>query len=158
MEVKDIDKKYKEISAAVSSGNLGDAVMELNPLCEASGDWDLKSWLYEIETSYRYMKEYMRQGLKDAGRTALYETLLCKAAVLNDLLRVALSKAVSPCLFFDKMRCYEKTPFRSWDELVEEVAGLQKDIAMCNLMNNVEEKLKLCKRFSEVYKEIFYKT
>lgn len=158
MEVKDIDKKHKEISAAVSAGNLGDAVMELKPLCEASGDWDLKSRLYEIETSYRYMKEYMRQGLKDAGRTALYETLLCKAAVLNDLLRVALSKAVSPRLFFDKMRCYEKTPFGGWNELAEEVAGLQKDIAMCNLMNNAEEKLKLCKRFSEVYKEIFYKT
>lgn len=157
MATDETESKYNTITELIIAERLGDAVREMKNFITKGRDWEADNMLYDIDTSYSYMKEYMKNNMKDDTRQDVYRMLLAKAVTLNDRIRYAALRATSPQLYFDKTRYYEKAGFKSWEELASKFDDITKDIAMCNLMNNDEEKERLDRQFAETYKEAFYK-
>lgn len=157
MTIPGTESKYNDITELIIAERLGDAVRELKSFITPGRDWEADSMLYDIETSYSYMKEYMKNNMKDDTRQDMYRMLLSKAVTLNDRIRFAALRDTSPQLYFDKSRYYARAGFKSWEELTQTFDDTTKNIAMCNLMNNTEEKARLNKLFAETYTEAFYK-
>ena len=55
---------------------LKEALMQLESLLWQCPDWDLRTRLEQLQTSYKYMLEYMKQGANDPDRWNLYQKMV----------------------------------------------------------------------------------
>ena len=51
-------------------------LMQLESLLWQCPDWDLRTRLEQLQTSYKYMLEYMKQGANDPERWNLYQKMV----------------------------------------------------------------------------------
>lgn len=64
MNEKTINEQYTYIRSLLEEKRLKEALMQLESLLWQCPDWDLRTRLEQLQTSYKYMLEYMRQGSK----------------------------------------------------------------------------------------------
>ena len=62
MNEKTINEQYAYIRTLLEGKRLKEALMQLESSLWQCPDWDLRTRLEELQTSYKYMLEYMRQG------------------------------------------------------------------------------------------------
>lgn len=65
MNEKTINEQYTYIRSLLEEKRLKEALMQLESLLWQCPDWDLRTRLEQLQTSYKYMLEYMRQGAND---------------------------------------------------------------------------------------------
>ena len=65
MNEKTINEQYAYIRTLLEEKRLKEALMQLESLLWQCPDWDLRTRLEQLQTSYKYMLEYMKQGAND---------------------------------------------------------------------------------------------
>ena len=77
------DRQHK-IYESLHGKHLQRAFTELKKLTEELQDWNIDEELATLETSYRYMIQYMLDGVKDPERIQVYNHLIVSAYRLTD--------------------------------------------------------------------------
>lgn len=65
MNEKTINEQYAYISILLQEKRLKEALAQLESLLWQCADWKLRTHLEQLQTSYDYMLDYMRQGADD---------------------------------------------------------------------------------------------
>ena len=76
MNEQSIQKQYNQIVSLLEDKRLKEALVQLDAFLYNSNDWTLRNRLEQIQTSYQYMLQYMKLGMKDPERHKLYRQLL----------------------------------------------------------------------------------
>lgn len=84
--------------------HLQKAFTELRQLIARLQEWHAEEKLGELETSYRYMIQYMLDGIDDPGRAQVYNHLLTKTYQLTDTVCERLLTRDSMSLYYGKKR------------------------------------------------------
>ena len=65
MNEQSIQKQYNQIVSLLEYKRLKEALVQLDAFLYNSNDWTLRNRLEQIQTSYQYMLQYMKLGMKD---------------------------------------------------------------------------------------------
>lgn len=96
MNESSINEQYKSIIGLLKQNRLKEAQTQAEAFITQTTDWSLNNRLEQNKTSYHYMLEYMRQGLEDPQRPALYRQLCTDLWEIADRTRIlALDKTSS---------------------------------------------------------------
>ena len=84
MNEKTINEQYAYIHTLLENKRLKEALMQLESLLWQCPDWELRTRLEQLQTSYKYMLDYMRQGANDPERWNLYLKMIADAWSIAD--------------------------------------------------------------------------
>ena len=84
MNEKTINEQYAYIHTLLENKRLKEALMQLESLLWQCPDWELRTRLDQLQTSYKYMLDYMRQGANDPERWNLYLKMIADAWSIAD--------------------------------------------------------------------------
>lgn len=76
MNEQNIREEYNHIVKLLQQRRLKEAIAQLEAYLYECTNWELRSTLDEIRTSYQFMLQYMKQGIDDPQRKSLYLKLL----------------------------------------------------------------------------------
>ena len=79
-----IDQAYGEILHLLGRRQLREAYRQLLIFLNEGGEWSLSVRVEQLQTTYNYMLQYMRQGLNDPERNRLYTRLLAETYEITD--------------------------------------------------------------------------
>ena len=97
MEEKRITEIQKSVIKALGELRLKEAIETLGEGIEELQDWELRTRYTEMQTAYRYMLDYLRQGMPDPDRERLHGELIGRCYIIND--QIAISRLTeSPSL------------------------------------------------------------
>ena len=85
MITTEITKLQYDIYGLLAERRLKDAFGKLALLVNELQDWVSRDKLNEMETSYRYMIQYMLDGVEDPERKSIYDHLVLSAYRLNSM-------------------------------------------------------------------------
>lgn len=160
MDESTVNRQYQNINRLLNEHKLKDALRELSVFLSDMPEWDIKAELENTQTSYRYMLQYMEQGIKDPERDNLYKKLLITAYHLADKIRIAKLTPTSSYHYFERRRFYKIVPMRTLPVLQMELETYTEDMAVGKLLNTdnrQEDKLNaIRKRHEEALTELFY--
>ncbi len=100
MITTEITKLQYDIYGLLAERRLKDAFGKLALLVNELQDWVSRDKLNEMETSYRYMIQYMLDGVEDPERKSIYDHLVLSAYVLTDRVSDRLAGQVSPSQYY----------------------------------------------------------
>lgn len=95
MNEKTINEQYACICTLLEGKRLKEALMQLESLLWQCPDWDLRTRLEQVQTSYKYMLEYMKQGANDPERWNLYLKMVSDTWGIADQARLLILDSVS---------------------------------------------------------------
>ena len=95
MNEQSIQKQYNQIVSLLEYKRLKEALVQLDAFLYNSNDWTLRNRLEQIQTSYQYMLQYMKLGMKDPERHKLYRQLLADTWEIADQTRILLLDEIS---------------------------------------------------------------
>ena len=137
MNEQTIQEQYQHIITLLQQKRLKEAQSQLEAFLWNSGNWNLRNRLEQVQTSYQYMLQYMRQGTKDPGQQKLYHQLFTDTWEIADQTRLSLLDGTSLHYYHSLRNNRERLP-KEYD-----IATLQKvlesfpdDMAVCQLMPN----------------------
>lgn len=156
-----IYEQYKEIIRLLNARRFREALMHMELFIFGIPEWELRSKLEEIRTSYQYMLQYMKQSVADPDRKKLYNKLITSSYQLIDRALILRMTPTSAEFYYDRQRYYKLIPLRSLPELQLELETYTEDMAVGNLLNdNEKQEIKLAavrKRHEQAYSELFYR-
>lgn len=104
MTPQEIVTARDNIYMLLSQRKLKEAFRALNELLTPLHEWSYNNELELLETSYRYMIQYMIDGFQDPERKHIYNTLVLSTYTLTDRVAEGLCAETSPHLFYSKQR------------------------------------------------------
>lgn len=81
---------YKEIKELLHTHKLKEALEKLSEYASPTDNWQMKSDIESLKTTYGFMMQYATQGMNDPERNEMYNNLLKKAFVLNEKIKIQL--------------------------------------------------------------------
>ena len=112
MEKERIAEINRLVMSYITKGRLKEAINTLKEDIDELQDWSLRTRFTQMETSYNYMLEYLREGSPDPTREALYRSLTGECVLLNDLIAVARHTEHSTTVY-----CQNRRRYKNLDEL-----------------------------------------
>ena len=100
----DIANRQHKIYESLHRKHLQKAFIELKRLTDRLQEWNIDEELATIETSYRYMIQYMLDGVKDPERIQVYNHLIVSVYRLTDTVCEKLLTRDSMTLYYGKKR------------------------------------------------------
>ena len=104
------DKQIKDIQDKViqflDRNRLKQAIDTLGTDIDSLQDWDIRTRYNELQTAYRYMLEYMRMNMQDPERERLYDELVGRCYIINDLIATSRASEHSTKVYSQKCRRY----------------------------------------------------
>lgn len=159
MNEQAIHEQYQHIILLLRQRRLKEAQSQLEAFLWNSSDWNLRNRLEQVQTSYNYMLQYMRQGAGDPGRQKLYDQLLSDTWEIADQARIVLLDSISNHYYSSLRNNRERLP-KDYD-----IAALQKvlesfpdDMAVCQLMPDNPGLDAVLKRHEDTAKVFFLLT
>ena len=107
MEKERIAEINRLVMSYIDKGRLKEAIDTLKEDIEELQDWSLRTRFTQMETSYNYMLEYLREGTPDPTREAMYRSLTGECVLLNDLIAVARHTEHSTTVYYQNRRKYK---------------------------------------------------
>lgn len=74
---------YKDIIESLKEHNLKGALEKLGEFAGQTDNWQMKSEIENLKTTYNYMLQYASQGIQDPSRKNLYDQIIKSAYALN---------------------------------------------------------------------------
>ncbi len=159
MNEQAIQDQYQHIILLLGQRRLKEAQSQLEAFLWNSSDWTLRNRLEQVQTSYQYMLQYMRQGVNDPERQKLYRQLLADTWEITDQTRLNLLDEVSNH-YYHALRNNRTYLPREYD-----IANMQKilesfpdDMAVCQLMPDSQGLDAVLKRHEETSQVLFLST
>jgi len=84
MNEQTIQEQYQHIISLLQQKRLKEAQSLLETFLWDSSNWSLRNRLEQAQISYRYMLQYMKQGVNDPERPKLYRKLLAETWEIAD--------------------------------------------------------------------------
>ena len=109
MNEKTINEQYAYIRTLLEEKRLKEALMQLESLLWQCPDWDLRTRLEQLQTSYKYMLEYMKQGANDPERWNLYQKMVSDTWGIADQSRLLILDNASS-RYYHEVRRTPKSP------------------------------------------------
>ena len=150
MITTEIAKQQYEIYALLAERRLKDAFGKLAVLITELQDWLSRDKLNEMEMSYKYMIQYMLDGVEDPERKRIYDHLVVSAYALTDRVSDELAAPVSPAQYYGWKRYV--TASRANETLASQCDRCDQalnDLSLASLLSGQEQdaaKLKSLKR------------
>ena len=159
MNEQTIQEQYQHIIVLLQQKRLKEAQSQLEAFLWNSGNWNLRNRLEQVQTSYQYMLQYMRQGTKDPSQQKLYRQLFADTWEIADQTRLSLLDGTSLHYYHSLRNNRERLP-KEYN-----IATLQKvlesfpdDMAVCQLMPNNQGLEAVLKRHEETAQVLFLST
>lgn len=131
-----INEQYLTIIQYIQMKRLKDALAVLAEFIPENSNWELRSRLDQIETSYKFMLDYMKKDMVDPDRNKLYNKLLVDTMQLADLANVEKRNFVSVRQYYTIKRNNKSV---SLHNLLRELESYTDNMAITELVNNKEE-------------------
>ena len=113
MNEKTINEQYAYIYSLLEDRRLKEALIQLESLLWQCSDWDLRTRLEQLQTSYKYMLDYMRQGANDPERWNLYQKMLTDTWAIADQSRLLMLDNASSN-YYHKYCIYWSLSMTTW--------------------------------------------
>lgn len=160
MNEQAIKEQYQHIVSLLEQKRLKEAQSQLEASLWNSNDWALRNRLEQVQTSYQYMLQYMKQGVNDPERQKVYRQLLADTWEIADLTRIALLDDVSyyhyHALHKNKKDMSAGYNMLDWLKVLE---SFPDDMAVCQLMPDNKQGLDdALKRHEETNQHLFLST
>lgn len=104
MTIQEIRQKTDIITTFLSKRQLKNAFEEIRTIASEMGDWNIMAELENIETTYKYMLQYMLSGADDPEREKVYGNLLKSTYGLADKLSYLLQEKFHHRYYFQNKR------------------------------------------------------
>lgn len=134
------DRQHK-IYESLHGKHLQRAFTELKKLTEELQDWNIDEELATLETSYRYMIQYMLDGVKDPERIQVYNHLIVSAYRLTDAVCEKLLSRDSMTLYYGKKRVAQNDG-KSLTQLFAILDEALNNLSLAQLFTDSEERNK----------------
>ncbi|ADV44988.1 tetratricopeptide repeat protein [Bacteroides helcogenes] len=159
MNEQAIQEQHRHIIALLEQKRLKEAQSQLEAFLWNSNDWSLRNRLEQIQTSYQYMLQYMRQGVNDPERQKLYDRMLAATWEIADQARLSLLDGISGHYYHSLRANREKLP-QKYDisTLRKVLESFPDDMAVCQLMPNNQGLDAVLKRHEETVQILFLTT
>jgi tetratricopeptide (TPR) repeat protein len=159
MNEQAIQDQYQHIILLLEQSRLKEAQSQLEAFLWNSGDWTLRNRLEQVQTSYQYMLQYMRQGVNDPERQKLYRQLLADTWEITDQTRLSLLDGVSNH-YYHALRNNRANLPQGYD-----IAAIQRilesfsdNMAICYLMPNSQRLDAVLKEHEQTIQFLFVST
>ena len=153
-----INEQYQYILRLIGQKRLKEALTQLESFLWKCPEWSLRTRLEQIQTSYSYMLQYMRQGVEDPERRKLYQKLLTDTLEITDQARITLLDSVSNHYYHQsRTRLSEEVSPLTLEMLMHTLESFNDDLAVSGFVSdqNMEEVLK---RHEDSLKTLFLQT
>ena len=107
MDDKQIKKIQEDVTAFLDANRLKQAIDTLGTEIDSLQDWDIRTRYNELQTAYSYMLEYMRMNMQDPDRERLYDELVGRCYMINDLISASRESEHSTKVYSQKCRRYK---------------------------------------------------
>lgn len=107
MEKERIAEINENVIKFINAGRLKDAITSLSEGIDDLQDWSLRTRFNQMQTSYNYLLEYMRNGTPDPTRENIYRKLLGDCLLLNEQISVARLTEGGNTFYFHNRRKYK---------------------------------------------------
>lgn len=134
---QEINALHKNINKHIHKNELKEAFDYLRMLIQQDQNWDLSQRLNDIETSYRFMLQYLIDGIPDPERLKVYHGISAAAYELADDVSYSLLSKFSGNYFFERLRAGESSHLPS---LVHELSNLHEETSLTLLLEEGDEK------------------
>lgn len=149
MDYNNIEQKKKTIIKRLEQRRLNEALKMLGELATETSNWEIKSKIEAIEQSYKYMLNYMAEGVADPKRNEIYESIIAQAYELcdfttNELIAQSSTKLHYSILRRERMRPENLTALLAKYEIAQHNYDSYRELAekdlnqLCGLRNIVE--------------------
>jgi len=158
MNEKIITEQYADICTLLGKNRLKEALMQLESFLWQCPNWDLRNRLEQVQTSYKYMLEYMRQGVNDPKRRSLYKKLVADTWDIADQARLLVLDTISS-KYYHKMRHTPPANFSGYDlkSTLHTLESFNDDLMVSELVSD-ESTNEVLKRHEDTLKLMFLKT
>lgn len=162
MSLQKIEEQHQYITKLICDKRIKDAIVEIKEFLVTTNDWQLQNKLEEIETSYSYMLDYMRQNLSDPKRTEMQLKLLRDILEIADqgkLARISL-EPYRPSYIKARDELNTAEAQYTLDNILIELEAYTENYAVANLMKTEDSKDRLAsvrQRHEEIQALLFKK-
>lgn len=154
-----IQKQYQQVVSLLEEKRLNSALFQLESLLYNLDNQLLHKRLEQIQTSYQYMLDYMRQGLKDPDKQKLYRQLLATTWDVADQTRITLLEEVSTHYYYELRRNSNHLPPKhDMASLQKILEGFPDEMAVCQLTPGYQGLDEILKRHEETHQMMFLTT
>lgn len=159
MEEKDIQQLHAHIIRLLDGKRLKEGLEAMHKLAAGTTGQGIGNAIEEIETTYQYMLQYMKQDCADPERQNLYNKLLADAYTWADKAQRARLTPISTRLYFDKLRFSQLKPFRTLSELQLEMEAYTENMGLSGLLDNGNgtPNDEISKRHEQAYSDMFHR-
>lgn len=153
-----LNEQYQYIIRLTGQKRLKEALAQLESFLWKCSDWSLRTRLEQVQTSYSYMLQYMRQGIEDPERKKLYLKLLTDTFEIADQARVALLDGVSTRYYHEcRLRRTEALPSQTTGTMIHILESFNDDLAVSGLLSE-QNRSEVLKRHEDTQKSMFLQT
>lgn len=159
MNEKTINEQYAYIRTLLEQRRLKEALMQLESLLWQCPDWNLRTQLEQLQTSYKFMLDYMRQGANDPDRWNLFQKLIADTWGIADQSRLLMLDSVSSRYYHEVRRTPKPTELSDYglQRIQHILESFDDDLAVSELLS--DEKIdEVLKRHEDTLKFMFLKT
>lgn len=157
MNEKTINEQYAHICTLLESQRLKEALMQLESLLWQGSAWELRTRFEPLQTSYKYMLDYMKQGAEDPDRWNLYKKLVRDTWAVADQARLLMLDSASSKYYHEIRRTPPPTSLSSeWtlDKIRQTLEVLTDDLAVSDLLSDAKME-EVLQRHENVLKFMF---
>lgn len=137
MNDKSINEQYTYIRTLIEEKRLKEALMQLESLLWQCPDWDVRTRFEQLQTSYKYMLDYMRQGTIDPERWNVYRKLMADTWEVADRVRIKLLDNASSKYYHEVRRSPKSEDLSTYNlkKLLEMLEGFNDDLEVSRLIS-----------------------
>lgn len=134
MNKKEIESQYKQISLLLENNRLLEAMVQLDAILQDSKLYRLSAKLDEVRTSYRYMLQYMSQGVADENRAHLFGQLKNMLWMLLEQTHLWQLDQVENSYYHIQRKLMSGKGSAWLEEQIRVLADFSDELAVCQLM------------------------
>lgn len=161
MNEQAINEQYDQIIYLLDHRRMTEALAAMDTFTGPLGDWEIRSSLEELRTSYHYLLKYMMEGTADPSRARMYHKMVASLYILADRSHLLLRIQVSTEYYFDRLRLFRHIPAKPISVFQMEMESFAEEVALKNLVGDPHredaESLVLRKNFEHANAELFYR-
>lgn len=133
MTVNEIKQSRERVCALLDESRVSEAFDALEPMLTEAGVWELREQVEQLQMSYRFMLQYLSQGIVDPQRHEVLTHITNGLYTIADQCSIALLEPLSHEVFYARRRELGTTPL---DEIV---GRLRVEQGKLNLLGSVSE-------------------
>lgn len=159
MNERDINEQYRHIQTLIEEKRLKEALVQLESFLWQCPEWTLRTRLEQLQTSYNFMLQYMRQGMEDPERWSLHQKLLADTWEIADHARLLMLDNVSSHYYHEIRRTPLSDTLKSCDlqTTLHILESFNDDLAVSGLLSD-ENMNEVLKRHEDTLKFMFLHT